>query len=359
MNNNPPTNSLTATPLDSEESTLLDLINKFRLQNGRNPLSPSISLTNAGDWMAGDMASKNYLNKIDTSGRNPSQRARVFGFPVNNSTTPENSLIASTEGSPRQVLDQWLSNAADREILINLHWKNIGVARSFNQRLNSWFWEVTFAAYWDKTIPLPGEDEEGRIDNNEFVRTRPPARALGAPWRFTGYGDDGQQYSTTHCIVESSPEFCWSDPPRQGNPLLSDISMSEYLTGTWKVMYTISMMGIVHADLGIFDRTGFNMELQINPGGTWSMKGYRSGLPASQFESGNWQAVHDASRNEEIVTFVRQNGLPRATIRIHATKDQLTFFAVDGGGTMKNFLRGVTADDNQKDDPQVIFIPKN
>ncbi|MBL8188651.1 MAG: hypothetical protein JNK38_11620, partial [Acidobacteria bacterium] len=44
--------------------------------------------------------------------------------------------------------------------------------------------------------------------------------------------------------------------------------------------------------------------------------------------------------------------------RAHVVAGQLTLFAIDGGGSMKNFLRGVTADDNNKDDPQVIFVPK-
>ena len=95
-----------------------------------------------------------------------------------------------------------------------------------------------------------------------------------------------------------------------------------------------------------------------NADGTWTMRGYRAFQTPQPIESGTWTATHDAERNEEVVTFVRQGTLPRAIIRIHATTSQLTFFALDGGGLMKNFLRGVVADDNNKDDPQIIFVPK-
>ena len=123
-------------------------------------------------------------------------------------------------------------------------------------------------------------------------------------------------------------------------------------------MFAINGLGIVHANYDNWDRTGYVMEFQINADGTWTMKGYRAFQNPPALESGTWSSSRNASRNEEVITFVRQGSLPWASIRVHATTGQLTFFATDGGGVMKNFLRNVIADDNNKDDPQIIFLPK-
>jgi hypothetical protein len=143
------------------------------------------------------------------------------------------------------------------------------------------------------------------------------------------------------------------------NDRLSEPSLIENLVGNWKAQSTISSQGVAHADPDGWGRAGYAVEFQINPGGLWMMRDYRSLQTPAPAESGVWIASHDASRNEEIVTFIRQNGSPPATIRIHAARGQLTFFAVDGGGSMKNFLRGVAADDNRADDPQIIFLPRD
>lgn len=304
------------------------------------------------------MAARNYTNKIDSLGRVPLQRARDFGFPGDAAPIDENALVAAGELDAGQVFSQWLANPADKQILLNPFWKTAGVAHTRNPTANRWHWSLMLAAYWDKTISVPGEDDEGRVDRNELIRTRPPSAALLEDHRFSGYGDDGKVYDPVHCDLDSSPRLCWRDPPPQGNNRLADPSAPENLLGAWKVMYTISPLGVVHANYGEWDRTGFITEFQFNADGTWVMRGYRAFQSPTQIESGTWSATHDTARNEEVVTFTRAANLPRATIRVHASPGQLTFFAVDGGGTMKNFLRGWLLDDNKLDDPQMIFLPK-
>lgn len=353
-----PIESTTAIPLDTEEQRLLALLNQLRLDNSRNPLAASISLTQASDWLARDMATLVYINKIDSLGRDPAQRARDFGFPSDSALIAADALVIDGALDAQQVFDLWQRGQAERLILLNQYWKTIGIARTLKAETNRWHWSVTFAAYWDKTIPLAGEDEEGRIDHNELIRTRPPVEALRASYRFSGYGDDGQIYQPVHCALDVSPLLCWHDPPPQGNSRLDEPSAPEHLVGAWKIAYTISPLGVVHANYDNWDRTGFIIELQLNADRTWMLRGYRAFQNPLQMESGTWAAAHDAARNEEIVTFTRASNLPRATIRIHALSDQLTFFAVDGGGYMRNFLRGWLADDDRRDDPQLIFLPK-
>ncbi len=355
---NPTTNSTAATPLDPEEEKLLGLINDYRLQNGRNPLGPSISLTRASDWMAQDMSRLNYVNRIDSQGRTPAQRARAFGFPGSRALLEENAMVASGDLNAQQLFDLWKSSLPDNEVLLNVNWKDAGIGRSFSATSNRWNWSVTFGAYWDKTIEIAGEDDEGRIDNNDLIRTRPPSAALAANHNFSGYGDNGQAYDPVHCDLNSNPRICWHDPPPQGNPRLAETSAIENLPASWKLAYRISDAGVVHANYDEWDSTGFEIELEINPNGTWTMRGYRAFQDSVPIETGSWRASPSTGRNETIVTFNRQPGLPQTTIRVHAARGQLTLFAIDGGVMMRNFLRGLAADDNSKDDPQFIFLLK-
>src|SRR5262249_55235684 len=158
---------------------------------------------------------------------------------------------------------------------------------------------------------------------------------------FTGYGDDGSGYQAVHCDLDGDPKICWHDPPPQGNPSLKEPSISDNLIGSWHVQYTISSIGVVHANwYNGWDATGFTINFQINADGTWFTQGYRAYQMPIPTESGWWRATHDAARDEEIVTFYRQNGRPNATIRIHAARGVLTLYAVDGGAAMQNFLKG-------------------
>ncbi len=304
------------------------------------------------------MTNWNYESKIDRLGRGPVDRARDYGFQGGTAPIDEDALINSGAATAQEVFSLWRSSQSSNAMLLTPYWKIMGIGRSLNSITNRWHWNVTFAAYWDSTIPLAGEDEEGRIDRNELIRTRPPLASLLEDHRFSGYGDDGQPYNPVHCDLDSSPRICWRDPPPQENSRLGETSAPQNLIGNWKVMFTINTLGIVHANYDEWDRTGFVMEFQINADSTWVMKGYRAFQTPPAIETGSWSSSRDASRNEEVVTFVRQGTLPRATIRIHAVSGQLTFFAIDGGGLMKNFLRGVIPDDDNKDDPQIIFIPK-
>ncbi|HMV83892.1 MAG TPA: hypothetical protein PKA34_12235, partial [Blastocatellia bacterium] len=348
----------TAFPLESEEQKLLGFINEHRLQNGRSPLGPSLCLTQASDFLSRDMAAWDYTGKIDKQGRGVAERVRDYGYLSGSAPIDEDCLVNAGGATAQETFELWRATPANNAMLLTPFWKVAGVARTFNADNNRWHWNVTFAAYWDATVPLPGEDEEGRIDRNELIRTRPPSASLLADHRFSGYGDDGRPYSPVHCDLDSNPQLCWRDPPPQGNPRLDELSAPGKLIGAWKAMYTINQFGIVRANYDPWDRTGYAMELQFNADGTWKMQGYRALQTPPTSETGAWTVAHDTERNEEVVTFIRQGTLPRATIRIHAVTGQLTFFALDGGGVMKNFLRGIVADDNNKDDPQILFVPK-
>lgn len=209
--------------LGEAERQAINQLNEWRLARQLSPLNLSISLCQASEWSARDMAQREQADTTDSLGRNAAQRARAFGFPGTFAPVDESEwayagdatqLFEAAQFNPNmhQAMPQGLSTLPA--------WKSIGIARVFSPGSGRWYWSVILGAYWDKTILLAGEDEEGRIAGNEFLRTRPPSAALQAVHRFSGYGDDGAPYSPIHCDLSAGSPTCWRDPaplPPQAN----------------------------------------------------------------------------------------------------------------------------------------------
>jgi len=339
-----------AIPMDDQESEFLYFLNKYRAANGRGPVRASVSLTMAADALSRDLAPRGEVSKFDSNGSSPFMRARAFGFPKLEETKFD-TLVAVARFVDVEAFFSYVKSASENdEMLLRPEWKVVGIGRGYDQ--GSYYWVLEFADYWDKTIPLPGEDTDGRVDGNERIRTRPPIDALAARAKFSGYGDDGKAYSPVHCDLETKE--CWRDPAPAGNRSLRDNSFPENMIGQWHVEYQIDARGVTHFNSpDKFDMTDFTMALQINEDGTWVSQGYKTYQDPVPAEAGTWKWVHDAGRNEEIITFFRDNGKVTATIRVHAAPGMMTFYATDGG----DFFRGAKADGNRYDDPQVIFTP--
>ncbi len=339
-----------AIPLDDQESEFLYFLNKYRAANGRGPVRASVSLTMSADALSRDLAPRGEISKFDSNGSSPFMRARAFGFPKLEETKFD-TLVTAGRFLDVEAFFNFVRQAPENdEMLLRPEWKVVGVGRGYEG--GSYYWVLDFADYWDKTIPLPGEDTDGRVDGNERIRTRPPIDALAARAKFSGYGDDGKAYSPVHCDLETKE--CWRDPAPAGNRSLRDNSFPENMIGQWHVEYQIDARGVTHFNsTDKFDMTDFTMALQINEDGTWVSQGYKTYQDPVPAEAGTWKWVHDAGRNEEIITFFRDNGKVTATIRVHAAPGMMTFYATDGG----DFFKGAKADGNRYDDPQVIFTP--
>jgi uncharacterized protein YkwD len=349
----PPFGIGNAVPYDALEEEFLYQLNQYRRSKGLGPVRASISLSVASDRFSKELADTGAEgSKWDNRG--PASRARAAGYLVN---TSFDTILHSTKADPSTMLDFIKNSSSDNVVLLNPAWKIVGIGRNYTERDGGWRWVIDFAASWDKTIPLPGEDTDGRIDGNERVRTRPSMDALETNARVTGYGDDGKPYSPIHCDLETKE--CWKDPVENVLRTLREPSYPENLIGEWHVQYQVSSKGVVHFnDMDHrYDMTEFVMSLKINEDGTWVSQGYRAMIDQSMAEAGTWKVVHDIARGEELVTFYRGEGRPAATLRVHAASGALHFFAVDGAGEAMNFFKSVPADSNKKDDPQVIFLP--
>ncbi len=145
------------------------------------------------------MAQREQADTTDSLGRNAAQRARAFSFPGTFAPVDESEWAYASDATELFEAAQFNQGLSTMPA-----WKSIGIARVFSPGSGRWYWSLIFGAYWDKTVLLAGEDEEGRIAGNEFVRTRPPSAALQAGHRFSGYGDDGAPYSPIHCDLSST-----------------------------------------------------------------------------------------------------------------------------------------------------------
>jgi uncharacterized protein YkwD len=365
-NSTPPPDSPAGSPaepamadsFDFEESRMLGLINEYRLAVGRNPLSPSISLLQASDWAARDMAARNYKSRNDSLGRSPRERARAFGFHTDRAPIEEESLPAVGECTAQAIFEYWKSDEAMHAILLDPNWKNLGLARSLNPQTGLWHWSVTFAAYWDKTLPLAGEAPDGMIERNGLLRTRPPAESLLANHRFSGYGDDGQPYNPVHCDLDAPAQPCWRDPLPQRDARLYETSTVEAIAGQWRFINTLDSSGVFPAESKPPALNASPLEFEINPGGGWTLREHDSSGSAVAIESGAWTVTHDAERNEEVITFHRASGQPPAVIRAHAVPGRLTFLAGDAVAIFATLLPDWPTRESTPDNPPFIFVPR-
>ncbi|MEP7340506.1 MAG: CAP domain-containing protein [Acidobacteriota bacterium] len=339
-----------AIPLDNAENDFLFLLNKYRASRGVGPVRASVALTMASDALSKDLANREVLSKSNSDGFGGYMRYRGFGFYKFDINYDTLAAITRMMDIPA-FFDEVRQSPELNAMMLRPEWKTVGIGRAYSGA-GSYYWVVDFVNYWDKTIPLGGEDTDGRVDGNERVRTRPPFDSLLANARLTGYGDDGKSYSPVHCDTETNE--CWRDPAPGDNRSLSEDSLPENMTGMWHVAYQINPKGVMHFNSpDRFDMTEFTMSLLINENGTWVSQGYKAYQEPPPTEAGTWKWVHDAAKGEEIVTFFRDNGKQAATFRVHASPGVMTFFVVDGG----DFFKGVKGDYNPTDDAQVISLP--
>lgn len=339
----------TAIPLEETEADFLYFLNKYRESKGVGPLRASVALTQASDALSRDLANRRDISKADSNGFVGFLRYRSFGYTKVN--VKADTLAVLTRFLDMQAFFNYVKSYREYDqLLLRPEWKTVGIARTNNE--GSQYWVLDFADNWDPTIPLPGEDTDGRIEGNERVRTRPPIDSMVANARLTGYGDDGKPYSPVHCDTETNE--CWRDPALGVNRSLRENSFPENMVGRWQVDSQINSKGVMHFnDQKQYDTTDFTVAMLINEDGTWVMQGYRAFQDPVPSEAGTWKWVHDAGRDEEIVTFYRENGKAPVTFRVHAALGVMTFFVTAGA----DFFTGVKGDMYPGNDPQVIFVP--
>lgn len=150
----------TPTPiiLDQEEQNFLDILNAHRQSIGLQPLTVSLELSNAAQWMSDDMVQRGIVpaDHVDSLGRTLNVRIAAFSY-LDPLKLSEN--LAKCQDTGQSAFDTWLaSTTGHKEVMEDPAFKDIGIGRSFSSSLGVWFWTADFglqAAPTDTPTPTP------------------------------------------------------------------------------------------------------------------------------------------------------------------------------------------------------------
>jgi len=135
---------------DSQEQAFLTLINNYRAQNGLGALQTSVNLNRAASWLAKDMADKNYFSHTDSLNR--SLGTRLSQCDDSYSSAGENIAAGTVTDTAQKAFDLWVNSEPHRLNMLNLNWKQIGIARYYNGNSTyKWYWVTDFHAPDDLT----------------------------------------------------------------------------------------------------------------------------------------------------------------------------------------------------------------
>jgi len=171
--------------LGQDEQALLDLINAHRVDNGLSPLSISPTLTDAGQWMANDLATANQGCSWDSSaeptchtdslGRDPFQRMADFGYNYN-AWKGEN--LAAGSDTPQLTFQLWRDSPGHNANMLNANFVTVGLAKAYGADSSyGWYWAAEFGGYDEGGSPPPTSTPEPTL-TPEPSPTSPPEPTL-------------------------------------------------------------------------------------------------------------------------------------------------------------------------------------
>lgn len=133
--------------VDQRLVDLLNLLNEYRAQNGLANFRASVLLTNVADWMAHDMADKNYIGHTDSLGRDPFVRMSDFGYSFN--TWKGENLVAGTNVDNAQTaLDLWKSSPGHNANILKPEFTTVGLGIAYNANSTyHWYWTNEFGGH--------------------------------------------------------------------------------------------------------------------------------------------------------------------------------------------------------------------
>jgi uncharacterized protein YkwD len=203
--------------VDSEEQQLLDLVNTYRLNNGRAALTMDTAVTRAAAWFSRDMATRNYFppTHVDMNGRDIPTRLTWCGVPWQ--AYRENIYAGSPDAEV--VFEAWRNSSVHNTNMLATDITVAGVARSFNAGTQyGWYWVM------DYTTPAAGATavvsgstwySNGAKTRSGPVGTVIQAYAVGAianvPYRLVlGTGSSDKACATTVQVLNPTIVFAGS-----------------------------------------------------------------------------------------------------------------------------------------------------
>ena len=139
--------------LSEEEINFVSLVNRYRAQNGLQPLQVSVAITNAAKWMSEDMAQKNYFSHTDSLGRDPFVRMAAFGYDY---PTARGENIAAGHATAINTFNQWRCSPGHNANMLNRNYRVIGIAKATGTASQyRYFWTSDFGGAVDHTMAIP------------------------------------------------------------------------------------------------------------------------------------------------------------------------------------------------------------
>ena len=200
--------------VDAEEQQLLDLVNTYRVNNGRARLAMDTAVTRAAAWFSRDMATKNYFapTHVDSNSRDIPTRLTWCG--VAWQAYRENIYAGSPEAET--VFEAWRTSPVHNTNMLATDITLAGVARSHNPASQyGWYWVMDYTApAAAPTAVVAGSTwySDGTKAKSGPVGTVIQAYAVGAlanvPYRLVlGTGSGTQACATTVQVLNPTVVF--------------------------------------------------------------------------------------------------------------------------------------------------------
>jgi uncharacterized protein YkwD len=189
---------------DSEEQSMLTLINNYRQQNGVGPLTPSPTLDRAALWKSSDMAQNDYFSH-DDPGRGWLQRLLDCGYP----STNDGEDLAAGNSDAQHTFEQWRTSPPHNANLLSSTFHAIGVGRAEISG-SMWYWTADFGPSVDSDAsnapslvsgppPPPSSPGHASIGAGSSVSVNTPGDCLRV------HASPSLSSSVTACLPDTTP----------------------------------------------------------------------------------------------------------------------------------------------------------
>ena len=123
-----PTAAPTAKPQDNgqfskEQQEVLELVNKYRRQNGLSEVVLDKNLSTVAYMHSKDMAQNNFFSHTNLKGESPFDRIKNFG--ISYRAAGEN--IAAGQRTPEEVMNSWMNSDGHRANILTKNYNKMGV----------------------------------------------------------------------------------------------------------------------------------------------------------------------------------------------------------------------------------------
>lgn len=188
--------------LDSEEIAAVEAINELRADLGLPALRVSPILTEAAEWMAADLASRDTIDHTDSLGRSMGTRVHSFSYPTN-ATIRENLVVGTGLNLGIEAVEAWQDSPGHRANNEAGDVTVAGIARVHAPETQwKWFWVLNLGSVADTGTTSTGDLQQAPVTGNQPIGTEPGTFTL--PFPTTGVGLTQWNGGTLDAMVEAA-----------------------------------------------------------------------------------------------------------------------------------------------------------